>query len=353
MAGERPHQITTEHLARLAYLYLRVSTPTQARNNLGSITIQRELRNTLVAWGWKEDRIRVIEEDLGRSGTTAEGRVGYQEMLEDVRRGGAGIVMVYDESRRNRNVLEEEILLQAALEGRVLLAAGTQVYDPCTASPTETLFHRIKGLFSWFDNELRKQRIRESRLAKIQKGWAVTRPPLGYRRVPEGRWTLDPDPEVQARIRLLFRLYLELQSITKVVRYCREHGLLFPRRTQRGEHFWEPLTPMTVSHILTNPNYTGDYVADRCPARWRARHETGAYGRRSMTPRDQWLVTRDHHEGYVSREDWERIQELLVAHRVHARPTATRGSALLHDLVVCGPTGRRLRVSYKIREEHT
>lgn len=351
MAGERPPQITPEHLSRRAYLYLRVSSPTQAKHNVGSIAIQHELKNILIAWGWPEDRIRVIVEDLGRTGTTAEDRPGYQEMREDVRRGGGGIVMVYDESRLNRNVLEDEILLQAALEGRVLLAAGTQVYDPCTASPTETLFRRFKGLIAWFENELRKQRIKESRLAKIRQGWAVTRPPLGYRRAPEGRWTLDPDPEVHARIRLLFATYLQLHSSTKVVRYFRGHGLLFPRRTRRGEHLWEPLTSMTVSHILTNPNYRGDYVTNRCPARWRARQQAGAYGRRSMTPVDEWLVIRDHHEGYVSREDWERIQELLVAHRVHARPTPTRGSALLHGLVVCGSTGRLLRVAYKIRED--
>jgi len=59
------------HLKRNAYLYVRQSTPRQVIENTESTKCQYALRQRAVALGWPEDRIIVIDNDLGQSGASA------------------------------------------------------------------------------------------------------------------------------------------------------------------------------------------------------------------------------------------------------------------------------------------
>jgi DNA invertase Pin-like site-specific DNA recombinase len=70
--------ITTEHLARRAYVYIRQSCLGQVLRHGESTSLQYQLVERVVAWGWPRDRVRVIDDDLGRSGTSADGREGFQ-----------------------------------------------------------------------------------------------------------------------------------------------------------------------------------------------------------------------------------------------------------------------------------
>jgi DNA invertase Pin-like site-specific DNA recombinase len=61
-------KVTTEHQAKLAYVYLRQSSPGQVLHNTESTARQYALVDRAVALGWPKDRVQVIDEDLGRSG---------------------------------------------------------------------------------------------------------------------------------------------------------------------------------------------------------------------------------------------------------------------------------------------
>ncbi|MBA3441561.1 MAG: hypothetical protein H0T92_17010 [Pyrinomonadaceae bacterium] len=63
-------KVTTAHRAKLAYVYLRQSSPGQLVHNSESTARQYALVERAVGLGWPSDRVRVIDEDLGRSGTS-------------------------------------------------------------------------------------------------------------------------------------------------------------------------------------------------------------------------------------------------------------------------------------------
>ena len=69
------HQLISPiHLRRLAVVYVRQSTEIQVRDNTGSADFQRSLAETARSYGWPDSQILIIDEDLGRSGSSAEGR---------------------------------------------------------------------------------------------------------------------------------------------------------------------------------------------------------------------------------------------------------------------------------------
>jgi hypothetical protein len=127
MTGQRAaERVTAEHLRRNAYLYVRQSTLRQVMENTTSTDRQYGLRQRAVALGWALDQITVIDEDLGRSGATAEGRDGFQRLVADAGMGKAGIVIGLEVSRLARNNADWHRLLEiCALTETLIHATST------------------------------------------------------------------------------------------------------------------------------------------------------------------------------------------------------------------------------------
>ena len=86
-------KIDADHLRRDAYLYVRQSTLRQVAENGESTQRQYALRDRAVAAGWPAERVHVIDCDLGKSGSSAIARDGFQELVSEVALAKAGIVM--------------------------------------------------------------------------------------------------------------------------------------------------------------------------------------------------------------------------------------------------------------------
>ena len=70
------NKIETQHLAKLAVVYVRQSSPRQVRENIESTQLQYDLARRAETFGWPKDRIDIIDDDLGVSGKSLEGRGG-------------------------------------------------------------------------------------------------------------------------------------------------------------------------------------------------------------------------------------------------------------------------------------
>src|SRR5690242_8645394 len=103
MNNEAHQKITSEHLSRMAYLYVRQSTLRQVLENTESTQRQYALRERAVALGWPLERIVVIDRDLGQSGASAADREGFQQLVSEVSLGHVGIVLGLEVSRLARN----------------------------------------------------------------------------------------------------------------------------------------------------------------------------------------------------------------------------------------------------------
>ena len=86
--------ITPEHLRRVAVVYIRQSSEEQVRDHTGSTEFQRSLVEIVRTLGWPDSRIEMMDEDLGRSGSSSEGRTGWQRLQAMIEADQVGAVFV-------------------------------------------------------------------------------------------------------------------------------------------------------------------------------------------------------------------------------------------------------------------
>ena len=341
-ALDRPPLIRAAHLQKRAAVYIRQSSMEQVRDATGSAAAQRALADLPKQWGWHPDNIFVIDEDQGKSGTSASARTGFQELLALVEAGEVSVVLARDFSRLSRDPVDAARFLKAAERAGILFYANGRLYDPASDNLAEVFGLHLEGLLGWWDNATRKQRLAAARQAKAQQGLAVSPPPIGYVKGGPGQWVKDSDVEVQKAIRLIFERALQLGSVGAVVHYMRQHNLRFPRR-RRGQLTWGFPSRARVYSVLTNPLYTGTYVYGRV----RILPGTGDAARDiERRPETEWISTPAHHEPYVTPQEWNTINAQLAARRLTVQPIVGKGGALLQGLIRCGQCARRLQTKY-------
>src|SRR5260370_7658954 len=96
-------KIQSTHCDRIAFVYVRQSTPLQVIENRESTERQYHLRERAIELGWPSSRVEVIDEDQGRSGSTAAHRTGFQRLAAEGVLGKVGIVLILEPSRLARN----------------------------------------------------------------------------------------------------------------------------------------------------------------------------------------------------------------------------------------------------------
>ncbi len=95
----RSPKLRTWHLDRSAFVYVRQSTPQQVLDHQESTARQYALAGRAAALGWASDRITTIDDDLGKSGQTIEGRPGFQRLLAEVALDHVGLILGLEMSR--------------------------------------------------------------------------------------------------------------------------------------------------------------------------------------------------------------------------------------------------------------
>jgi DNA invertase Pin-like site-specific DNA recombinase len=92
-------KILGHHRARLAVVYVRQSTLQQLERPQESTRLQYGLVDHALTLGSAQQRVLVIDEDLGKSGTTAAGRPGFQRLVAEVSLEHVGIVFGLEMAR--------------------------------------------------------------------------------------------------------------------------------------------------------------------------------------------------------------------------------------------------------------
>jgi hypothetical protein len=105
-------KITKRHLERLALVYIRQSTLTQVRENTESTARQYALAEEAARLGWESSKIAIIDADLGLSGRSASGRLGFKEVVSRVCLGGVGAIFGLEVSRLARSSADLQRLLE-------------------------------------------------------------------------------------------------------------------------------------------------------------------------------------------------------------------------------------------------
>ena len=345
-------QVTAHHLSRLACLYVRQSTLQQVVENTESTSRQYALRERAQALGWTDERILVIDQDLGQSGASTADRLGFQRLVAQVGLGQVGLVLGLEVSRLARNSSDWHQLLEICALTRTLILDEEGLYDPATFN--DRLLLGLKGTLSEAELFVLRARLQGGILNKARRGALKLVLPIGLCYTESDTIVLDPDVQVQATLREVFRSFAHTGSAFATVRHFRQHHLLFPRRIRRGPHSgelaWAEIEHHDVLRVLHHPAYAGAFVYGR------TRTLKTADGKIHIQdlPRTEWFaLVKDAHVGYITWEEYERNEAQLAVNSQAYAPQRfsppREGPALLQGLIICGKCGERMTVRYHQR----
>jgi DNA invertase Pin-like site-specific DNA recombinase len=346
-------KVTSRHLQRLAYLYVRQSTLRQVLENSESTARQYALRERAVVLGWPPERVLTIDCDLGQSGASAVDRAGFQKLVAEVGLARVGIVLGLEVSRLARSSADWHHLLEiCALTGTLILDEDG-LYDP--AAFNDRLLLGLKGTMSEAELHVLQARLHGGLRNKASRGALKLRLPLGLVYAEDDSVILDPDQQVQQAVRLFFATFRRTASAYRTLRFFRERGLSFPRRLGRGlgrgELVWGPLAYDNALNMLHNPRYAGAYVFGRTHTFKTVDGKVHVENR----PREEWhTLLPAAHASYISWAEFEQNLERLRCNRqLYAAERrlspAREGPALLQGLVICGVCGGRMSLRYHKR----
>src|SRR4051794_11079882 len=139
-------KIQRRHRERLAIVYIRQSTVQQIERHQESTRLQYALVDRAFQFGWARESILVIDDDLGRSGASIEGRLGFQRLVAEVGLGNVGLVLGVEMSRLARSCRDWHQLLEICAQFDTLIADAELKLN--TANPEVIGYKRESGRFS-------------------------------------------------------------------------------------------------------------------------------------------------------------------------------------------------------------
>jgi DNA invertase Pin-like site-specific DNA recombinase len=322
-----------QSLPLAAVAYVRVSDPRQATEDKVSLGQQRQALLALAARLGCELPPPAWFDEPGFSGGTSD-RPAFQRMLAYCKEhprdpASPGLVLCYSDDRWGRFPDPEESAFWRHHLRRLGWTVRYALNDEGGDSSTRVLVRAIHGVKASEERETIRRRAKQGMKGAAEKGFWTNRAPFGYRRVAvdpstgtkrvleQGqrkggaeRLTLATGPAAEvAVVRWLFGRYAE--GTVSIEQLRREAESRFPKVWSR----------CSVHHILRNPAYVGDLVAQR--------HKHGG------TTGD--TVVRDAFPAIVSRDLYERVQARLSReYKPHTGPLLDYPLSGLITCTTCG-----------------
>ena len=158
--------VQPHHLRRKAVIYIRQSTGHQVLTNIESQQLQHAMREHAHHLGWPDERIEVVETDMGRTAQSTARRDGYKALLAEVALGQVGMVLSYESTRLSRNCTDWYPLLDLCAYNQCLIADRDGVYD--AATPNGRLLLGMKGIVSEIELHTLRGRLIEQHLQSLR-----------------------------------------------------------------------------------------------------------------------------------------------------------------------------------------
>jgi len=346
-------KIKARHLERDAYVYVRQSTLTQVKENRESQLRQRQLAPRVEELGWPHERVHVVDEDLGVSGTSTNNRDGFERIRRAVCEGRAGLVAFTEGSRMARNNADWYRLVELCAHADVLLLDDRGVYDP--SHREDRVLLGVQGALAEYEMLLFRHRAQESLAQMAERGELYQDIPVGFIVTPANTLEKHPDRRVQRALKTFFEKFAELSSARELSQWIEDNQFQMPmlRDRKRPELVdWETPNYSRILRLLGHPAYAGAYPYGRSRTVTEI-DEHGEVKKRRVRnlPLSEWKVLiRDHHPGYISWEEYERNRAKVLANANMGGRMTTRapqnGQALLTGIVRCRRCGRKLVVRY-------
>ncbi len=239
-------------------IYTRKSVTEGLELEFNSLDAQREAGEAYITSQRHEGWVCLPEryDDGGFTGANMD-RPALGKLLADVEAGRIDVVVVYKVDRLSRSLSDFARIMDVLEKTNAAFISVTQAFNSATSMGRLTL--NILLSFAQFERETIAERTRDKMSAARRKGKWVGGPPfLGYDIAPGGRALVVNEAEAQ-RVRQIFSLYLELQSIKAVAQVLNNRGWTMKRWVSQkgvpcgGGRF----AKTSLNGLLRNMSYIG------------------------------------------------------------------------------------------------
>ncbi|MCD8380896.1 MAG: recombinase family protein [Lachnospiraceae bacterium] len=319
---------------KITILYCRLSNEDALDGESNSIQNQRELL-TRYANEHGYSNLKILVDD-GYTGTNFN-RPGVQEGIELVKQGLVGAWIVKDMSRFGRDYLQVGQYTELVFPSYDVRFIA--INDGVDSSKGDDDFTPFRNLFNDFYAKDTSKKVKAILRARGTSGKHMNRAPYGYREDPErrGYWLIDE--EAAAVVKHIFDLYLDGKSPTRIARILEQEHTLTVRAYQaqkKGNPL--PAEPYGWAHqsvvdILRRMEYSG------CTCNFKTYSRSYKLKKRIPNKPEDMFIIPDTQEAIVSKEQWDRAQELLENRR---RMTKGVRHGFFSGLLYCADCGSKL-----------
>jgi DNA invertase Pin-like site-specific DNA recombinase len=332
--------ITSDHLRRLAVVYIRQSSEQQVRDNVGSTEFQRGLMTVPRSYGWPDSKIQMMDEDLGITGSSSEARRGWRRLQMMMAAGEVGAVFCVTISRLSRRLLDFELFRQIAAENNTIIYTEGRFVDPNDSN--DIVFSQLTAMLASHENRQRVRLMSQARITKAKHGEMVSVLPVGWLKGPDG---YDYDPETKDIIQTIIDTFFQTRSIRRTVIALTKAGVQIPSR-HGNQVLFKKADIERVRKILLHPAYCGVYVYGRTQSKPGGPILANGQSPRIKVPEERWIKHLNHHPAYMTQEQQEEIKSILSKNRWECRHRPGRGPAILQGLLRCAVCNNALGVTY-------
>lgn len=328
----------TADKGKITALYERLSHDDGRSDESVSIENQKRILEEFAARNGFSN-IRHFSDD-GVRGTTFR-RPGLDAMLDEIRAGNVATVIIKDQSRIGRDVVEVGLLKRTFDEYRVRFIAANDNLDTAKGFDIMSIFRDVMNEWYVADTSRKIKSVFKSRMEKgLRCSGAV---PYGYLVSPEDKNEWVVDEEAAAVVRRIYQMTVEGQGINGIARTLRAEQVPIPSEhwkrigaPVRAAGWGDPYawSANTVSGILQKPEYLGRKILGKTVCENYKTKTT-----RKTAPEEQHVF-----EGAVpaiiDEETWRNVQRL----RETTRRTPKRSDVpnRLTGLLYCADCGARL-----------
>lgn len=270
--------------------------------------------------------------DDGVTGTVFR-RPGLDAMLEEVKAGNIGTVIIKDQSRIGRDVVEVGLLKRTFEEYDVRFIAAEDNLDTANGFDIMSIFRDVFN--EWFVADTSKK-IRAVKRSNALAGKCSCRPPYGYR-AKDGKsnqeWEIDE--YAASHVREIFQRFIAGDSTHIIAKDLDSRGIPTPMVYYRKLKGLPPLNEdttwfnYTVVHMIENPAYIGNLISQKTTTPSYKNHKKIKRGK------EDWVVIENHHAPIIDTEIFELVQQLRDGRR--RKPSKRTGE--------CSPLSGFLRCS--------
>ena len=231
------------------YLYTRVSTTMQ----IDGYSLDAQKTKMKAFCDYNEYEIAGEYEDAGKSGKSIEGRIAFNQMMDDIKSGKDEVsyVLVFKLSRFGRNAADVLATLQVMQDFGVKLICVEDGID--SSKDAGKLMISVLSAVAEIERENIRVQTMEGRMQKAREGkWNGGFAPYGYALI-DGKLVVNEEEAVA--IRTIFDQYVNTDlGANGIAKYLENHGIHKIAR-QNGKN---PLFDAAlIRRIIQNPVYSG------------------------------------------------------------------------------------------------